>query len=612
MNKNIELGKDTLRAIARYEKTLKRYASERAPETDDEEIIDFVIPEKYRITPDDLYAALKNIKAEDPPFNEFCEYWFDVLDANSDVFGLDIIMRRALVKSGDKPHPMDILPVTEWTCFAGIWNDLRDDIDAAFKGYESEDRDIKDDKAGDVLDLDAYLGRMELFFENADKPLNERRFSRSDRYSFMKMFLEDDIRQNASADELELCRIFTDGFCEEDDMTALIIKGCGCYGGNEIYPCDWEASRDCLLKLLDMTDDGTYANSLGYIYYYGRCSGGAPEYEKAFEMFTLGAACGFYESMYKLADMYRQGLACRKSPSAARRMYENVFGDTLRKFVQGNDRVSFSEAALRMGHMYLDGTITEADPATAYMYYLEADLAARMRLEKSDFFGDVNTSVNASNALAKVRSMLGEDFFRDSLMLDHPYAVETLFNGNWRVRLTAEEAGDGDLKLTFERIAVKEGQTPEPVLLVIPELSICRLTAKIEYIAVDARTTLEPGREYIIDDISGGDDGKTREIYFSFNGRRREWLSCSSFRMDAERNTEDRGRLIRFVSVEFTPGGTTYDYICDIDDAVEPGNRVMIPESGGETEAVVTEVFARYEDLVPIPLDKYKIVIRKV
>ena len=70
----------------------------------------------------------------------------------------------------------------------------------------------------------------------------------------------------------------------------------------------------------NMWDDGWYnriidsvsfsfaiIERIGYIYYYGRCWDGQPQYDEAFRYFSVGAAGGIYESRYKLADMFAKG-----------------------------------------------------------------------------------------------------------------------------------------------------------------------------------------------------------------------------------------------------------------------------------------------------------------
>jgi TPR repeat protein len=69
-----------------------------------------------------------------------------------------------------------------------------------------------------------------------------------------------------------------------------------------------------MIRLFELTDNPQYANTLGYIYYYGRCNNGVPEYDQAFYYFSYAAANGLYEGMYKLADLFWHGYGCKKAP----------------------------------------------------------------------------------------------------------------------------------------------------------------------------------------------------------------------------------------------------------------------------------------------------------
>lgn len=126
-------------------------------------------------------------------------------------------------------------------------------------------------------------------------------------------------------------RNIVNSLAESDDPNALEAFGYACYGGdNPVFECDWVKARDCFLKLcsLDTADDLDkcyFANTLGYIFYYGRCNDGVPENEKALKYFTVGANGGIYESMYKLADMYINGYGTDKNKRAAEYLISSVY-----------------------------------------------------------------------------------------------------------------------------------------------------------------------------------------------------------------------------------------------------------------------------------------------
>lgn len=85
-----------------------------------------------------------------------------------------------------------------------------------------------------------------------------------------------------------------------------------------------------------------------------------------------------------------------------------------KKFLRGYD-ASFADAALRLGKVFEYGIGTEANPAAAYCLYLEADYAAKIRAEHSDFFGDHSVVERTGQALERVARKLPAEFFRDAL-----------------------------------------------------------------------------------------------------------------------------------------------------------------------------------------------------
>ena len=211
--------------------------------------------------------------------------------------------------------------------------------------------------------------------------------------------------KTATEPQLALARVFIDELCEKDSGLALYTKGYACYGGNRLYPCDWRASRDCITRLFEKKDDPQYANTLGYIYYYGRCNGGVPEYDKAFHYFGIAAANGLYEGVYKLADMFCHGYGCRESRRTARSLYGMVYDDSIKHFLKG-EHANFADAALRMGNVYAKGIGEEINAVYAYHYYLQADYAARLRAKDSDFFGNTTVAINVRKALEETEALI--------------------------------------------------------------------------------------------------------------------------------------------------------------------------------------------------------------
>lgn len=276
----------------------------------------------------------------------------------------------------------------------------------------------------------------------------------AEKEAWLRPFEEEETLQMMDEESLAKARRYTEELCREDNVFALRLKGYACYGGNRLYECDWAAARDCMLRLRELADDAEYANTLGYIYYYGRCNGGEPEYEKAFPQFSYAAANGLFEAIYKLGDLYSHGYGCRKSEETAQNLYHMVYNETKKRFLRGFD-ASFADAALRLGKVFEYGIGIEANPAAAYCLYLEADYAAKIRAAHSDFFGDHSVAKRTGQALERVARNLPAEFFRDALWLDTPRPLVDFLEDGYRCELSFQKKEDGGAWVTGTRIGTR-------------------------------------------------------------------------------------------------------------------------------------------------------------
>ena len=110
----------------------------------------------------------------------------------------------------------------------------------------------------------------------------------------------------------------SDNIDKQSEATQQLFKEClDYYCGTKVYPNDWMKARDAFIDYYQLTGDASAANTLGYTFYYGRCNGGVPEYEEAFKYFSIGHAYSYFESTYKLADMFTHGYGVVKDGESA-------------------------------------------------------------------------------------------------------------------------------------------------------------------------------------------------------------------------------------------------------------------------------------------------------
>ena len=353
----------------------------------------------------------------------------------------------------------------------------------------------------------------------------------AEKEAWLRPFEEDENLRMMDEETLAKARRYTEELCREDNVFALRLKGYACYGGNRLYECDWTAARDCMLRLRELADDAEYANTLGYIYYYGRCNGGEPEYEKAFPQFSYAAANGLFEAIYKLGDMYSHGYGCRKSEETAQNLYHMVYNETKKRFLRGFD-ASFADAALRLGKVFEYGIGTDANPVAAYCLYLEADYAAKIRAEHSDFFGDHSVAKRTGQALERVARKLPAEFFRDVLWLDTPRPLVDFLEDGYRCELSFSQKEDGGAWVTGTRIGTRTCPDVEYRLANFGGLGVVIRCKELSL-------KMEAPAEYEICD--GGDtavfDYYERNTYddqdeFYLGDKLVAWIKCPGYRAD--------------------------------------------------------------------------------
>ncbi len=412
-----------------------------------------------------------------------------------------------------------------------------------------------------------------------------------------------------SPERREVYKKFVERLVALDHPVGLEAKAYGCYGGGEVWDCDWQASAECLEKLLKYPGKDYAANSLGYIYYYGRLTDGEPDYEKAFFYFARAAAAGIYEARYKLGDMYKNGYFVAKDVPMAYGLMVPVYRETKARFLMGEHMVAFADAALRMGAFALE----REDIEEAQKYLLEADFAIRKRMAQGDFFGD-------TKVFSRIQSLLKEAGHEEShlkkrIRLPEPMPFMELLNDTAydRYRLDVKETKKG-LVLTLTRCPRKREGEAALTLLSVPEIGYCEKTCQVTLLAKKARIRKRPRKSSFLVDEWDVTYGKKRLIdTFYLDGKKVFSLSADAYEMKAKPRrvrTVKPGKVYTFASIIFREGGSTYDYICDIP-GVEVGDTVLVPSYDGLVRVKVVALFSVNIDRMKLPYTRYKKVLGK-
>ena len=401
-----------------------------------------------------------------------------------------------------------------------------------------------------------------------------------------------------------------DSLCDKKDPKAIQRRGYCYYCGTKIYPNDWIKARDAFLEYYQLTGDASAANTLGYIYYYGRCNGGVPEYEEAFKYFSIGHAYTYFESTYKLADMFAHGYGVVKDGETANHLYWSVYKQTLKRFVREDYESKFADAALRMGNCFRDEIGAIKDLETAYYYYLQADFAIRKRTQVANHYGDTVVFNGVQKALEVVRKEYTDKGRTENFV--YPGWTKWTLIKHRRCRLKIKKLKDGILSITASPMKRFDEDKAPLMLITIPKADYCEMRAKITIkTAKNSTFEIADGASEIIFDHVEFDFGKRVTKFYLYDKCTGEICTEGySFTAPAVKK-ELSGDVLHFVSVCFEESGRCYDYLCD-DESVKVGDTVIVNGYDGEKAVKVVDVSDKYESQLGLPMDRFKKIIRKV
>lgn len=264
---------------------------------------------------------------------------------------------------------------------------------------------------------------------------------------------------------------------------------------------DWRRSYDALKELCELVpEEGVYPNTLGYLCYYGRHTGGERQYEEARAWFEKGAELRNIESTYKLADMLTDGLGGPEDRERALRMYLHMYLYCRNEFESGIRESKFADTALRMGRLYHEGKIPKKDDLEALGYLLEAKYAIEWR-KQYDFYGDGTVEKNILKLIDECEKPDEECLHREQYGIGLGRVPLILAPGN-EVRMTVDIGVNemGVARLEFRRRR-KDGKKPNRILWSVAPAMRCFMTDCVVLYGAEIRQirTKNPGETILCD-----------------------------------------------------------------------------------------------------------------
>ncbi len=448
----------------------------------------------------------------------------------------------------------------------------------------------------DLAIVNKLINEVERFIETKEKDLSERYYTESQKEQFIKFWQDDEKLKTANEETLRAFRYFCDELSEKDNKVALSAKGYSCYGGNEAYECDWDIACKHMLKLIELTGSPIFANTLGYIYYYGRCNNGVPDYEKAFWYFSIGAAGGLYESIYKQADMFSNGYAVVKNKEIALNIISGLYSENIKYLLSGKFNTKVADIALRYG--LLEEEVNKS-LKEAYCYYLQAKYAIERRMDIIDYYGDKVVESKINQKINEIKPKVVFKITDNKSEFDNIFRVlrYNLNQGDKFVLNVKEKGRSGNYDLTFKALRSNGLKSFKKLFAVIEECEFCGLLDELKVtIKKVKKLKLKTDGAIIFNKISDNnfylDDKLVATIngvyYFDSTNSNKEYQFVSVYLEDLERNLE---------------------YRCDIK-GIQIDNLVFVPDF--KTSGIVTKIYKKSIIELEEMLKDYKKITKKI
>ncbi|MCQ2512428.1 MAG: hypothetical protein MJ092_03475 [Lachnospiraceae bacterium] len=493
-----------LKEMARAEKTYEDYAEKVFPQ------FNIKAEKKYTMTVNDIKSALVRINKNKQPLPLFKQWFWMILN----VFYEDLNIASKFDENVFSDFPKDEKEIFS-TAF-GITEKLYWRLEERFGRREEDEQYLvqfenepvwdlpNEEKQG--LEVSAYLAVCGDIIERIDsynfckgKPQGAWIYSPSQMRHVVASYEKDEDLKQATPESRALFKDFVKKLYHLGDPQAIRILAWSHYEGNICYRQNWNKSKKYLLELFEKVGDPAAANSLGYIYYYGRCNDGVPQYEEAFKYFSYAALDGIDESIFMVADMLIYGQGVRKNVDMGMEMLVNGYRQTSEDMCRSVFESRFAEYAMRMGDACRNGLIYGLGNRDAYRFYLESKFALGKR-RPFKYFGDDVILAEVDRKLALMREELKIDYDRSELKADYPIFINQMYEDRFPVKVSiTKKRGSKDPVLKLSRFRFSDvlstfkvfGELPEgmrekedeasKILVTYPELSYCNVVSEIEF-----------------------------------------------------------------------------------------------------------------------------------
>lgn len=253
--------------------------------------------------------------------------------------------------------------------------------------------------SSDKLNFNAYYDIILQFNENLSLPFIDRYIEKDEIYKILNVMYECEYDEDEQMNEA--FKHYLDMEVFNDDLRIIEIKAYTYYEGFGLIKQDFYQSLH-YLEILFKNGDNFAANSMGYIYYYGRVNNGVPQYDLAYKYFTQAALAGIDEAIMKTSDMIKNGYYVDKKPGLAFTMISELAFKSEKAFEE-NKPNKYADLCLRLSSFFEFG-LPDNEPIydLAKLYALRAKGAIMVREEEYPMYGDYTVKKSIDKSLKRL------------------------------------------------------------------------------------------------------------------------------------------------------------------------------------------------------------------
>lgn len=253
--------------------------------------------------------------------------------------------------------------------------------------------------SSDKLNFNAYYDVIAQFNENLSLPFIDRYTKKEEIFKILNVMYECEYDEDEQMNEA--FKYYLDMEVFNDDLRIIEIKAYTYYEGFGLIKQDFNQSLH-YLEILFKNGNNFAANSMGYIYYYGRVNNGVPQYDLAYKYFTQAALAGIDEAIMKTSDMIKNGYYVDKNPGLAFTMISDLAVKSEKAFEE-NKPNKYADLCLRLSSFFEFG-LPDEEPIyhLAKIYALRAMGAIMVREEEYPMYGDSTVKKSIDKSLRRL------------------------------------------------------------------------------------------------------------------------------------------------------------------------------------------------------------------